>query len=132
MTRAVLCLVLLVGCDEPPTAPSFPGPAEPVAAEPVAAEPAAHSAPAPDQSGVAHSGIAGEVLQGGGYTYVRIDSSGEQLWVAGLQADITVGQPVEAGQGSLMQGFESKTLERTFDAIYFVPVSYTHLRAHET
>ena len=121
MNRAVLCLVLLMGCDEPPAAQSSPGLTEPVAAETVASAPAAHSAPTPDQSGASHSGIAGEVLEGGGYTYVRIDSSSEQLWVAGLQADITVGQPVEAGQGSLMQNFESKTLGRTFDAIYFVP-----------
>ncbi|MDG1482266.1 MAG: DNA-binding protein [Myxococcota bacterium] len=124
MTRVVLCLVLLMGCDEspPPAAPPSPGLTEPVAAEPVAAEPAAHPSPQPAASdAVAHSGIAGEVLSSGGYTYVRIDASGEQLWVAGLQADITVGQAVEAGQGSLMQNFESKTLGRTFEAIQFVP-----------
>ena len=121
MNRAVLCLVLLMGCDEPPSAPSSPDQPEPVAAEPVASAPAAHSAPASDQSDVSHSGIAVEVFEGGGYTYVLIDSSGEQIWVAGLQADITAGQPVEAGQGSLMRNFESKTLERTFEEIYFVP-----------
>ena len=122
MTRAVLCLVLLMGCDEPPAAQSSPDLAEPVAAAPVAAAPSAHPSPGPDQiDGVAHSGIAGEVLHSGGYTYVRIDSGGEQLWVAGLPADITVGQPVEAGQGSLMQDFESRTLERTFTKIHFVP-----------
>lgn len=121
MTRAVLSFVLLVGCDEPPAAPPSPERTEPVAAEPVAAEPDAHPSPQPDQGGAAHSGIAGEVLQGGDYTYVRIDSGGAQLWVAGLQADITAGQPVEAGQGALMQDFESKTLGRTFDTIHLVP-----------
>lgn len=122
MTRAVLCLVLLMGCDEPPAAQSSPDLAEPAVAEPVATEPNAHPSPGPDQSdGVAHSGIAGEVLHSGGYTYVRIDSGGEQLWVASLPADITVGQPVEAGPGSLMQDFESKTLERTFAEIHFAP-----------
>jgi len=121
MTRAVLCFVLLTGCDEQPAAQPSPDLTEPVAAEPVASAPAAHTAPTSSQSDASHSGIAVEVFEGGGYTYVRIDSSGEQIWVAGLQTDITVGQPVEAGQGSLMQNFESKTLERTFEEIYFVP-----------
>jgi len=119
MTRASLCLVLLMGCGEPPPAATQPSPG---AQEPVAAAaPAAHPAPQAAKSGAAHSGIAGEVLVSGGYTYVRIDSTGEQLWVAGPQADIKVGQSVQAGAGSLMKDFESKTLGRTFPAIQFVP-----------
>ncbi len=117
MIRASLCLVLLMGCGDPPP-PATPGVHEPVAA----ALPPAHPSPLPaKREAAAHSGIAGEVLIGGGYTYVRIDSGGEELWVAGPQADIKVGQPVQAGRGSEMQHFESKTLERTFASIQFVP-----------
>jgi hypothetical protein len=120
MTRVYLCLVLLVGCANPP--PAVTPPVNDAHEPTTLGLPAGHP---PAQSGTdtaaAHRGIAGEVLAGGGYTYVRIDSDGKQLWVAGPAADITVGQSVQAGQGSEMRDFESKTLARTFASIQFVP-----------
>ena len=61
-----------------------------------------------------------ETMNSGGYTYVLLDVGGEQLWMAGMESSVEVGHVVETGQGMPMQQFTSKTLNRTFDVLYFV------------
>lgn len=78
----------------------------------------AFAGPAPVQAG--QSGTVLEVLHGGGYTYIRVDQSGTELWVAGMPVDAQEGQTVAWNGGSPMAGFESPTLGRTFDQILFV------------
>jgi len=66
------------------------------------------------------TGTAVEVLHAAGYTYVRVDRNGEDLWLAGMAVDIQEGQTVAWGAGSPMTNFDSPTLGRTFDEILFV------------
>lgn len=73
-------------------------------------------APAP----AGQTGTAMEVLHGGGYTYVRVDQDGTELWVAGLPVDVKEGQTVSWNSGSPMENFSSPTLDRTFERILFV------------
>jgi len=61
-----------------------------------------------------------ETMNSGGYTYVLVETDPDQFWAAGPQTTATVGDVVEISQGMPMHQFESKTLDRTFDVLYFV------------
>lgn len=53
------------------------------------------------------------------YVYLRLKTATGELWVAVLDAPLTVGAQVTVYNALLMEQFESKTLKRTFDRIYF-------------
>lgn len=56
----------------------------------------------------------------GGYTYLRINEGGKELWLAALPMQVAVGDRVEYAGGDVMKDFKSKAMDRTFDAIRFV------------
>lgn len=60
-----------------------------------------------------------ETMNSGGYTYVLIETDRDTLWVAGRQITVQVGDVVQASQGMAMPEFESTSLNRTFDVVYF-------------
>lgn len=66
------------------------------------------------------SGKALEVLNGGGYTYVHVDTGKEKIWIAGPASPVKVGDKVVFPQGMPMPSFQSKALGRSFDVVYFV------------
>jgi hypothetical protein len=69
-------------------------------------------------------GITGKVVEtmnSGGYTYVQVDDGAKKLWAAAPQFVVAVGDKVVVPDGMPMQDFQSKTLGRTFDVVYFVP-----------
>lgn len=105
------------GCkrDQPPggVQPVPPAPA-PMASTPAPAQPPAQ----PDPGRLA--GTVAETMDSGGYTYARIDRGGTPVWIAGPATRLAVGAQVEATGATLMTGFRSETLQRTFDQIYFV------------
>jgi len=97
-------LQVVSGCTEAP---------EPVAENPALAEP------------VPEGMVRGEVLEtmdAGTYTYVLLDLGEEQRWYAGPQTAVSVGDVVQTEIGMPMGAFTSKTLNRTFDDLYFVGV----------
>ncbi len=61
-----------------------------------------------------------EVLNASNYTYLRVDTGREKIWLAAPQLKIKPGEKVTFGSGLPMKNFESKTLGRTFDTVYFV------------
>jgi hypothetical protein len=61
-----------------------------------------------------------ETMNSGGYTYVLLDTGSGQYWMAGMESAVEVGHVVETVEGMPMQQFTSKTLNRTFDVLYFV------------
>lgn len=83
-----------------------------------AAAPAAESASQP-----AAPAISGKVLQtmdSGGYTYMYVQKkSGEKIWVAVMTTPVKVGSQVSFKGGMEMTDFESKSLKRKFDKIFF-------------
>ena len=88
-------------------------------AEEAVAENPALAAPVPDGM------VRGEVLEtmdASGYTYVQLDLGEEQRWVAGPVTAVSVGDVVQTGNGMSMGPFTSKTLNRSFDDLYFVGV----------
>lgn len=61
-----------------------------------------------------------ETMNSGGYTYVYLDTGAEKIWAAGPEAQIAVGQTITMDKGMPMPQFHAKSLDRTFDVIYFV------------
>ncbi len=61
-----------------------------------------------------------ETMNAGGYTYAKLDSGTASVWVAGPETKLVVGTKIGATSGTLMTGFRSNTLNRTFDEIYFI------------
>jgi hypothetical protein len=73
------------------------------------------------------SGKVVETMNSGGYTYMCLENKGVRSWVAAPEMKVSVGQEVTFDQGSPMVNFASKSLNRTFDKIFFCgpPVSQT-------
>jgi len=72
--------------------------------------------------GVSHalSGKVIETMDSGGYTYVQIEGDGKKTWVAVPKTKVVKGQNITFSPGTEMQNFQSKTLNRSFDSIFFV------------
>lgn len=73
-----------------------------------------------DTSGGAVAGTVAEVIQVPNYTYLRLSTGAGETWaaVSSTQA-VAVGQAVRVVSANEMTGFASKTLNRTFDSIWF-------------
>jgi hypothetical protein len=79
--------------------------------------------PAAERAAEKRSGTSGKVVEtmnSGGYTYVRVDAGEKELWAAAPQFNVKVGDPVVVPQGMPMVNYYSKTLDRTFELVYFV------------
>jgi hypothetical protein len=61
-----------------------------------------------------------EAIDAGRYTYVRVLTAEGETWAAGPLTPVAAGDIIMLPQGVLMSGFHSKTMNRTFEAIYFV------------
>ncbi len=102
-----------------------PVPAEPIKTEaPAAVEsPAPVTPAAPDAVTRQQEGtISGKVLEtmnSGGYTYLQMDTTKGQQWVAIPESKVAVGDEVACYAGMVMSNFTSKSLNRTFDAVIF-------------
>jgi hypothetical protein len=106
---AVGAAMLYSGGDDTPT------PTPEAAVTPQAESPAeSPGAAAPAGEGI--GGKVAEVIQVDSYTYVRLDNG---TWAAVPRTELAVGVQVVIANASLMRDFESKTLGRTFEAIYF-------------
>jgi hypothetical protein len=72
---------------------------------------------ASDQSRLA--GTVLEMLDASNYTYLRIQTSDGEAWAAVPQARLEIGSEVSIANPQPMANFESKTLGRSFETIYF-------------
>ena len=79
-----------------------------------------HSADVPTSmmSTPSASGAVLETMNSAGYTYVKIDTGNGEVWAAGPQTTVEVGDEVYVS-GSVMTGFSSTSLGKTFDEIIF-------------
>jgi hypothetical protein len=62
-----------------------------------------------------------ESMNAAGYTYVQVDTGVEKFWAAAPETPVKIGDSVVVPEGMPMPNFESKTLNRKFDMVYFVP-----------
>ncbi|QJR37247.1 nucleotide-binding protein [Gemmatimonas groenlandica] len=96
--------------------------ADAVQRDPALRAPAPAGAPSPATAkplGHALTGTLVERIAVSPYVYLRLNTATGELWVAVLEAPLTVGAQVTVYNALLMEQFESKTLKRTFDRIYF-------------
>jgi hypothetical protein len=82
--------------------------------------PAATTSAAPAANPNIWRGEVLETMNSGGYTYVYFDTGSEKIWAAGPEAEVAVGQEIVTDKGMAMSQFNSKSLGRTFEVIYFV------------
>ncbi len=60
-----------------------------------------------------------EVINGGGYSYLNLEADGHKVWIAGIQINAKVGDIVSYIENVAMEGFTSRSLNKTFDKIIF-------------
>jgi len=65
------------------------------------------------------TGSVAETMDAGGYTYVQVDTGAEKIWGAAPKFAVAVGDRVTVPATMPMRGYQSKTLNRTFDVVYF-------------
>ncbi|MBF0176230.1 MAG: hypothetical protein HQL63_05195 [Magnetococcales bacterium] len=69
---------------------------------------------------IPQSGKVADVVQSGGYTYVRIDTEGWPLWLATSRLSVKTGDMVHWGQYTVMRNYFSKSLNQTFPMLLMV------------
>jgi hypothetical protein len=75
--------------------------------------------PATDGQSDSLQGRVREVVEVAQYTYLRLATAQGELWAAVSKAPVTVDSDVTVENATRMEHFESATLKRTFDVIYF-------------
>jgi len=131
---AALVLIFAVGCQKKEEKPAPAASPQGSFMQPVAPNPSSPQGASPGAAGNPHAGLKGNEFTAGGaahkgkvlqkidaagYTYLEIEEKGKKLWVAVMQAAIQKGDVVEIPESPLMVNFTSKTLNRTFDEIFF-------------
>jgi hypothetical protein len=66
----------------------------------------------------AQTGTVAETMTSGGYTYIRLEE--QDKWLAANAFAVAVGDKVQYSGGMEMNDFQSKSLDRTFESIWFV------------
>ena len=66
----------------------------------------------------ADRGTVAETMNAGGYTYIKVKES--DVWIATSTIEVSEGDQVEYSGGAEMLNFHSKSLDRTFESIWFV------------
>ncbi len=66
------------------------------------------------------TGTVVETMTTAGYTYVLVDSGTEKIWAAAPSFEVQEGDQVSVPPGAAMPDYYSKSLDRTFDVVYFV------------
>ena len=104
-----LALSTLVGCSDRPVADAKSATPEPVAA---VAQP---------EGMRTITGTVAETMDAANYTYLRVNTGSEDVWVAASPSKIAVGDRVVIPAEMRMENFHSQALNRDFPVIYFAP-----------
>jgi hypothetical protein len=72
-------------------------------------------------TGAELSGTILETMDASGYTYLKLDTGDQQMWVAIPQSEVDKGQQVSVLEGMEMKDFHSNSFNRTFESIIFSP-----------
>jgi hypothetical protein len=122
MIAAAIVALAMAGCqDKPKETPSAAVPPGGMSAQQMPANsPHAAAMPSAQPAGVSHKGKVVATMNAAGYTYMQVEENGQKIWAAAKETKIKVGDEVEFPDSPLMQNFTSKTLNRTFDKIFFL------------
>ncbi len=92
-------------------------------AAPPSAAAAAAPAPAPGAPAASIKGKVLERLDAPPYSYLRLETAQGETWAAVPKTEIAKGDEVTVAGAMPMTGFESKTLKRKFETVYFGTVA---------
>lgn len=114
LPASLMALVVLAGCAKQPAAPAKSAlPAVPPAS-------ASGVVPAaPERALATVSGTVLETMDASDYTYMRLQTASGEIWAAVNKTKVAKGDAVTVVNAMSMDGFQSKTLNRTFDRIVF-------------
>lgn len=112
-----LLVTLPTGCAGPvnSTKSTQPHPSESSVQQQPPAQSGRHAVP----ESVVLAGKVVETMNGGGYTYLCLESNGVKGWAAVPAMKVAAGENIQLQPGMKMTNFTSKSLNRTFDAIIF-------------
>lgn len=65
------------------------------------------------------SGVVVEHINTAGYTYVLVDTGASKVWAVAPEFAVKPGDAVKVSDVMPMEKYHSKTLNRTFDLVYF-------------
>jgi hypothetical protein len=133
-----IAALAIAGCKDKPKTEEAPSPAaqqgQMPAAQPGGAPGAAPNAAAP--GGDPHAGMKAQeipagagkkatvtqTMNSGGYTYVEAaDEKGVKVWLALPEIKVAKGDKIEFPETPPLANFQSKTLNKTFEKISFIP-----------
>ena len=66
-----------------------------------------------------HKIVIKEAVDGGSYSYLKVEEGNKEYWMAVSKVDAKVGETYYYDKGMTMKDFESKYLKKTFDEIVF-------------
>jgi len=72
-------------------------------------------------NGDVHIAVIAEVLNAGGYSYIRCKEGGVEGWISHPQISAKSGEWIEFPSSQPMYNFKVESTGRTFKEIYFVP-----------
>jgi len=129
-----IAALALAGCKDKPTVEA-PAPA-PQQGQMPAAQPGAAPGAAAAPGGDPHAGMKAQeipagagkkatvtqTMNSGGYTYVEaVDDKGVKAWLALPELKVAKGDKIEYPETPPLANFQSKTLNKTFEKISFIP-----------
>jgi len=123
VTLLAITAIALAGCNSKPKTEA-PNAAAPQAQAPAAANANPHAGMKPQDfpAGSGQKAKVSQTMNAGGYTYVEATDEKGKVWLALPQTTVAVGDAIEYPKDAMpMTNFKSKTLNRTFDKILFVP-----------
>jgi hypothetical protein len=80
--------------------------------------PSAEDAKRPEEK--SHIGTVTYTKNAGGYTYIKLDEQGKEVWLATFPIKVSVGDKIEYIGGILMKDFHSMAMNKTFDFILLI------------
>jgi hypothetical protein len=130
LTLLVIVALAVAGCKDKPKTEA------PAAAPQQSQAPAGQPGAAPAPGGDPHAGMKAQeipagagkkakvtqTMNSGGYTYVEAaDEKGQKSWLALPEIKVAVGDSIEYPETPPLANFQSKTLNKTFEKISFIP-----------
>lgn len=123
LTLLTVAALAIVGCKDKPKveAPQTPQAPAGMAGQP-AGDPHAGMKAQDIPAGAGKKGKVSQTMNSGGYTYVEAaDDKGQKVWLALPETKVAVGDSIEYPETPPMMNFHSKTLNKTFEKILFIP-----------
>lgn len=60
-----------------------------------------------------------EILDGGNFIFIRLDTEGKKIWATVPSVDVKIGEEVTLRNANIFKKFYSKNLQRSFDELIF-------------